>query len=157
MSMKDLEKSKVENVSITEKNAEKAARIQKDIDEVYRTLEALPDGLDQEITDQIVNAENAAKEEAGKDGDDLETAQTKTNRQFEKLCDMVMSKIKDNDTATTKLESIKAKYGTHQIKDAVKTISDNTKQGETVISESEIAMRKIAQGIQAMRDKINKK
>ena len=102
-------------------------------------------------------AENAAKEEAGKDGDDLEAAQAETNRQFDKLCDMAMSKIQDNDAATKKLQGIKAKYGTGQIKDAISTISENTKQGEAVISESERAMQKIERDIQAMRDKIDKK
>lgn len=95
-SMREIEKQKVEKVSETGKISEQASRVEVDISEVYKTIESLPGGLDQEISDQIEAARQAAQAEAGKDGDELEAAQQRTNNEFEKLCDIASSKIRDN-------------------------------------------------------------
>lgn len=153
-SMRDIEKQKVEKVSETGRISEQASRVEADISEVYKTIESLPGGLDQEISDQIEAARQAAQAEAGKDGDELEAAQEKTNGEFEKLCDMANSKIGDNKVATDKLKAIKAKYGKAEITGALSEIDANTELGQQVISESKKAMDAIEQKLRNMRDKI---
>lgn len=156
-SMRDLEKQKVEKVSITDKNVEKATRVKRDIDEVYKVIDSLPEGLDEEISSQMATAERAAQREAGKDGTELEDAQNKTNQEMNKLCDMVEQKIKDNTTAANKLRNIRAKYGKKETADAVQKIETNTAQGEAIISESDKAMEQGDKALRDMRSTIDKR
>lgn len=153
-SMRDIEKQKVERVSETGKISEQALRVEADISEVYRIIESLPGGLDQEISDQIEAARQAAQAEAGKDGDELEAAQERTNGEFERLCEMANNKIGDNRVAADKLKAIRARYGKTEISGALTEIDANTELGQQVISESKKAMDAIEQRLRTMRDKI---
>lgn len=153
-SMRDIERQKAEKVSETEKISERSSRVEANVTEVYITLESLPGGLDQEISDQIEASRLAAQAEAGKDGEELEAAQDKTNREFEKLCEMADSKIGDNKAAAEKLKSIRSKYGKAEISRTLSEIDANSELGQQVISESKKAMDAIEQKLRAMRETI---
>lgn len=154
MSMRDIEKQKVEKISETGRISEESSRVEADISEVYKTIESLPGGLDQEISDQIEAARQAAQAEAGKDGAELEAAQEKTNSEFEKLCDMASSKIGDDKVAAKRLKAIRARYGKAEITGALSEIDANAELGQQVISESKKAMAAIEQRLKNMQDKI---
>lgn len=156
MSMEGINQKKLEKMSETQNVAVQASRIETGITEFYKILEALPDGLDQEISDQIEDARDAAREEAGKDGDELVTAQQKTNKEFESLCEMATAKIKDNATAVEKLKSIRTKYGRTQILSAITEINANTEKGEYIISDAQRALMQIDEKLAQMRQSINK-
>lgn len=154
-SMKDIERQKTEKVSETGKMKEQASRIETDIAEVYSTLESLPDGLDQEIVDQVKVAREAAQAEAGKDGEDLERAQEKTNQEMRTLREMAEKKAASNETAVNMLDRIKAKYGQSERRSAISELNRNTELGEGIIAETQRTMEEASRKLEEMRKIIN--
>ena len=153
-SMELIYKDSIEQNKITEKTRAKATEVEKNIDEVYKTLESLPGALDAEIVDQIKCARMAAKAEADKDGTALETAQQNTNRIFNALIEMAQEKVTENEKAVKKLEDIRSSYGRLEISKAISIIGKNTEQGENAIQISEDAKLAAEKDLKSMRKTI---
>ena len=108
---------------------ERSEHILEEIDKVKEAVRDI-DGLDldRELQDAIKEAEDAARDEAGKDGEELVEAQSRTVDAIDKLNEVIGRKEEDYDVAIYTLKKLDMNDYKRPLENPTKKAEDGTKE-----------------------------
>lgn len=126
----------------------KAAQdIRTEIDALKQGLEGMPGGLDSDIVSAIDSAREQGRDMARSDMSGVESQANQDKSQADSVKSEVQTKIGENNTAKSKLDSLKSNRFGGGMDSASHTIEANTKVGENIINETESAFNSIMNDI----------
>ncbi|MCR5734730.1 MAG: hypothetical protein K6G22_09020 [Lachnospiraceae bacterium] len=140
------------------KNIEKGDTQIEKIGEEFKTvkdgLKGMP-SLDADLEQQIKDIETAGRAEAMADIKSVESSVIDTAKTSgDTLKSDVNTKIKDNNTAKGKLDSIKSKYGKDSVAKAKASIDANTQKGDDLLKNLADAIKNSDTIIQNVKDNL---
>lgn len=121
---------------------ERSEHILEEIDKLKEAVRGI-DGvdLDRELQDAIQEAEDAARDEAGKDGEELKEAQSRTVEAIEKLNEVISRKEKAYDTAIYTLKGLDS----NDYKSPLKTPIEKAEEGTRELQDTQESMNRETQ------------
>ena len=108
---------------------ERSEHILEEIDKVkeaVRDIEGLD--LDRELQDAIKEAEDSARDEAGKDGEELKEAQSRTVEAIDKLNEVIEKKEEDYDVAIYTIKKLDMNDYKRPLENPTKIAEDGVKE-----------------------------
>ena len=124
-------------------------------DEVKTGLSDMPGGLDADLAQMILDAQEQGKQEAAADVEGVKQSMVRDAKgSADTIKSEVTEKINDNQTAQGKIAGISSKYGKSALDAASQAISENTNKGNDLMAELEKAIQDADNDIASVKDSL---
>ena len=149
MSMETLKRDAEKKVSEGQEKVKTAQEMRAEIDALKVGLEGMPSGLDDEIASAIQAAEQAGRDQATSEVNEVENQANQDMAQAESIKGEVDAKISENNSAKAALESLKSNKFGGGIDSATSAIESNNAVGEDIKANVDAEFQAILNEIQA--------
>lgn len=149
MSMDSLSRDAENKIAEGQEKVKSAQEMRAEIDNLKSGLESMPSGLDDEIPSAIQAAEQAGRDQATSEVNEVQNQASQDLAQAESIKSEVEAKISENNSAKSALDSLKSnKYG-GGIDSATSAIEANNAVGENIKSNVDSSFQSIMSDIES--------
>lgn len=149
MSMDSLSRDAENKIAEGQEKVKSAQEMRAEIDNLKSGLESMPSGLDDEIASAIQASEQAGRDQATSEVNEVQNQASQDLAQAESIKSEVEAKISENNSAKSALDSLKSnKYG-GGIDSATSAIEANNAVGENIKSNVDSSFQSIMSDIES--------
>lgn len=141
MSMDTLKNSAGQVKASMLEKVKSAQEMRQEIEAMKRGLEGMPGGLDADIAAAIADAREQGRQAAAGDIAGMEQQARRDQQEGARIQGEIDTKIRDNTAAVGKLEQIRNNRYGRGADSAIRAARENTRQGESIRSELDAAIR----------------